>query len=240
MMPGRFERKYRMPDQDRAYLMEYWRPFLRPAPYTDERARYPVLSQYFDTPDLRFHREKHDGIGVRRKVRLRTYGTRFREGAVSFLEIKRRTNDAVDKVRLQLPGFDRSQRDPGRWSTLGVPGVEPFCASYEYYRLRPSAQVLYIREAYESVLGDGFRITFDSLLMGLHPEEELSRETFYDRSRAILPETEVILEIKGRETTPGWVQRGIRWCELQQETVPKYVLAVEALNLVRLTSGAFA
>jgi hypothetical protein len=239
-MAPRFERKYRLPDRDRAYLLEYWRPFLMPAPFADARGTYPVLSQYFDSPDLRFHREKHAGIGLRRKLRLRTYGTRFREGEACFLEIKRRTHETVSKLRVRLPGFQGDHLDPGRWSSLDLPGLDPFRAAHEIHRLRPSAQVLYLREPYEAVADADLRVTFDSMLMGLHPGEELRRDVFYDCSRAILPETEFILEIKGPGLLPGWVRRGIEWCELEQETVPKYVMAVEALNLVRLASGVHA
>lgn len=239
-MKGRFERKYRLGDRDRAYLLECWRPRLVRAPFTDGRATYPVLSQYFDSPDFFCHRHKHDGVGIRRKFRLRSYGTRFGRDTPCFLEIKRRTSDAVSKKRVQLPAFQPEYLDPGCWASLAVPGLDPFCAAYEAHRLRPSAQVFYVREAYEALGADELRITVDSMLMALHPGEVLSRALFYDRSRAVLPETEMILEIKGPDRLPPWVYRGIEWCELRQDTVPKYVMAVEALNLVQLNAGVLA
>jgi hypothetical protein len=75
--------------------------------------------------------------------------------------------------------------------------------------------------------------------MGLYPGERLSRRTVYERSRAVLPDNGCILEIKGRSTLPAWVRHGIRWAELQQETVPKYVMVVDKLGLDTTGKGVF-
>ncbi len=239
-MSERLERKYRLRHAAREYLLAYWRPYLVRAPYTNHDGVYPILSQYFDSPALTFYHEKHAGIGLRRKVRLRAYGYRFTEGGTCFLEIKRRTHEAVGKLRVPLPGFERRFLSPAGWRALALPALDPFCALAETHLLRPSAQVLYLREAYEGIIDPGLRITFDSALTGFHPGEEVTREVLYDRSRALLPETETILEVKNGGALPAWVRRGIEWTEITQEPIPKYVLAVDALNLVALKTGVFA
>jgi len=114
--------------------------------------------------------------------------------------------------------------------------MSPVLALLESHRLRKSAQVLYLREAYQGAEDPRLRLTFDSTLMGLHPGEACSRAMLYDRSRSILPEWKVILEIKNHGPLPAWIRQGIRWADLQQETVPKYVMAVDALNLKKLSS----
>lgn len=235
---ARFEFKYRLPDRKRAFLRALWQPFLAKAPFTNEAAEYPVLSQYYDSPDLVFYREKLAGNGHRKKVRLRTYGWRFRPGEVCFLEIKHRTHELVYKTRVRVPEFRREFLEPNSWPALGDE-TGPFCALSETHRLRRTAQVLYLREAYQGVLEPNLRVTFDSALVGLHPGETVTWDLLAQRSRAVLPETEVILEIKAQPPLPSWIRRGIRWADLQQETVPKYVMAVESLNLVKLATGVY-
>ncbi len=237
---GRFERKYRLTAKARAFLLAYWRPFVTRAQFTNRDAVYPVLSQYFDSRDLVFRREKYAGVGFRKKIRLRTYGYRLDAGSPCFLEIKWRTNEAVSKTRLPLPSYHPDYLDPARWQDLEGPGADLFASYYETHWLRPSAQTFYLREAYESLLDPGLRVTFDSYLIGLHPGEVLSRSLLYERSRMLIPETVVILEVKGRGQLPRWIRRGVQWCNLQQETVPKYVMAVDALNLVNLSTGIYA
>ena len=70
-----------------------------------------ILSQYYDSPDLLFYREKLDGVARRVKLRIRTYGLQFKPGSTTFLEIKLRTND-----RVRAPNR-RSRAACERWAT---------------------------------------------------------------------------------------------------------------------------
>ena len=77
----RDEFKYIVSHDVRERILERWRRHLRRDPHTNEDAVTPILSQYYDSPQLLFYEEKMDGIGpLRSKVRLRTYGTEFRPG----------------------------------------------------------------------------------------------------------------------------------------------------------------
>lgn len=57
---------------------------------------YTVKTLYLDTPDLLYYYEKMDGLKVRKKLRIRTYGD---DHSTAFLEIKRRYIDIVVKER---------------------------------------------------------------------------------------------------------------------------------------------
>ena len=77
-------------------------------------------------------------------------------------------------------------------------------------------------------------MTFDSVLRGLHPGERLTRGLLLDGMRSLMPDTLVILEVKATAGIPGWIHEGVIAAELRQQTIPKYVTAVEVLGLLDL------
>jgi hypothetical protein len=239
--PFRNELKFLLHYGTRELLLERWRRYLVRAPFTDEHAMSPILSQYYDSPDLRFYWEKLDGVGLRNKVRLRVYSHRFTPGQTAFLEIKHRYNDKVRKHRQKYDNFDPSLLDPGNWKFDDPQMESAFVALLERYRLRRSAQTYYQREAYEGAVESDVRVTFDTNLIGLHPGENLTRRVMLDRSRHLMPDTLVILEVKSTKGIPNWVHEGVVTFELQQKTIPKYISAVEVLRLPDLyTAGVYA
>jgi hypothetical protein len=241
MRPFRRELKFLIHHSVRRMLLERWRRYLVRAPFTNQHAVTSILSQYYDSPQLTFYHEKLDGLQVRNKVRLRTYGHRFRRGETTILEIKHRNGDFVRKYRYPIPDFDERHLDPASWAFEDPAMESAFLGLRERYRLRPSAQVYYQREAYQGAVESDLRVTFDTCVLGLHPGEKLSPELLFDRSRWLLPDTLVILEVKATQGIPGWVHDGVVACELQQQTLPKYVTAVEVLGLLDLTAtGVYA
>ena len=236
----RYELKYIIPRELKELIFAYWMQYLMKAPYTDELGQYPILSQYYDTADFLFHSEKLAGIGIRRKVRLRTYGYGFRPHQVTFLEIKQRVqNDQSIKARKLIKSFHPKFIDPENWPYNEDYEFGRFCALRDYHSLRLSAQVFYFREAYQGTLDPDLRITFDSSLIALHPGENLTRDLLYDQSRTYLPESKVILEIKNNGPLPDWVHDMIQQVEIVQEPVPKYVMAVDFLRIIDITRGAY-
>lgn len=235
MRPFRSEWKFLLHHDTKRVLLERWRPYLVRAPFTNEYAVSPILSQYYDSPHLDFFHDKIEGIGIRDKVRLRTYGHAFEEGATTFLEIKQRSNDLVRKFRYRMPAFHPEQLDPERWRFDDAEMESAFQSLRERYRLRASAQTWYQREAYEGAVESDLRVTFDSVLRGLHPGEVLTRELLYDDARRLMPDTLVILEVKATRAVPPWIHEGVLAAELRRQTIPKYVTAVDVLGLPALS-----
>jgi hypothetical protein len=241
MRPFREELKFLIHHSTHRLLLERWRRYLVRAPFTNRYAVSPILSQYYDSPSLEFYHEKLAGIAYRNKVRLRVYGQAFERGQTAFLEIKQRHNNRVRKHRYRIPGFDEGYLDPIRWRIDDTEVADAFMELYERYRLRPSAQVYYQREAYEGAVETDVRVTFDTCVLGLHPRERLSRGMLFDSSRRLLSDTLVILEVKATNGVPPWVHDGVVVAELQQQTIPKYITAVEVLRLrEHRASGVFA
>jgi hypothetical protein len=86
-------------------------------------------------------------------------------------------------------------------------------------------RVRYRREAWVSVDQAPVRITFDDQLAGARtPTPEFGMHSGPWRAIA-LPKT--ILEIKFTERIPAWVRHLVQVHELQRQSVPKYVMAVD-------------
>ena len=232
MRPPRTELKFLVHHSVCATLLERWRPYLTRAPFTNRFGVTPILSQYYDSPALDFYHEKLAGVGVRNKVRLRTYGFRFCSGQATFLEIKQRFNDPVRKVRYRIPDYREELLDPSNWTFTDPSAESAFGVLNERYRLCRSAQVFYLREAYEGIMDCELRVTCDTNLIGLHPRERLTRDVLDAGSRSLMADSLVILEVKSCKRMPGWVLDGVCAAELQHQSVPKYITAVESLGMI--------
>ena len=230
MRPFREELKFIIDHAQKDAVLERWRRHLHRDPFTNDYAATPILSQYYDSPMLDFYEEKLSGIQFRNKVRLRCYGYRFEPGATAFLEIKQRLGDHVRKIRQKF-SFEPARLEPSSWRFDSAEHASAFGVLLERYRLVPSAQVWYQREAYESVVESDIRVTFDSCLMALHPGVQLTPAMLADPTTKLISESFFILEVKSTNGIPRWVTDGARAVEMVQRPVPNYVMAVEALGL---------
>ena len=73
MRPFRQELKFLIHHSVRRMLLERWRRYLVRAPFTNQHAVTPVLSQYYDSPHLTFYHEKLAGIRLRNKEVIELY-----------------------------------------------------------------------------------------------------------------------------------------------------------------------
>lgn len=243
-MSGRIELKYLVDWRQREILLNALRPYLEAAAHTDERASYPILSLYFDTPSLLFYDEKLDGEMLRTKVRLRGYGVELSKLAPCFLEIKRKVDSRILKYRKQFDRFDPALLEPASWQ-LGVdPEADPqgaqIAAAFHRYRLRPVVQTLYRRETYESSFVRTLRLAFDSQLLALYPDQRYDRSLYDDERHRCLADTEFIFEIKSDGRLPPWILEGIRAAGITQRAISKYVLGVDKLGLAKKEIGVYA
>jgi hypothetical protein len=229
--PYRNELKYSIHYSARELLLQHWDRYIMKAAFTNQHAVSPVLSQYYDSPDLAFVYHKKEGLRFRNKVRLRVYAQNFEAGALAFLEIKSRRNDYVKKYRQKILCLDpETDIDPDRWRFDDPEARDTFCELRERFRLRASAQTYYQREAYEGIVENDVRITFDSHLIGLYPGERVTSKVLNDQSRSLMPDTNIILELKSTKNFPAWIYDGIKRAELRQQPVPKYTTAIKILK----------
>lgn len=194
--------------------------------------RYHVRSLYFDDPCWSAFHDKMDGVPVRSKFRLRTYGRAPDPGAPWFLEQKGRRGPLVHKDRARAgPGLDRGLRGDALTAALRLqvePGglLDRFAFTSLRRRLRPRVRVDYLRRAYSCRTDPDFRLTFDSELEASDTDGMFTPAPV----RRLLPGL-VVLEIKFRRHVPPWFQRLSRRCSLRAGSLSKVCLAIERLGL---------
>ena len=231
-MAGRFELKYLVDSRVQVALQRLMRARMLRAEHASEDGTYHVLSQYYDGPGLPFYFDKIAGLEDRVKVRLRTYGMAFGPDAPWFLELKKKQNAAVAKLRIQLEPGSIDPSDPRSWDAIRHGEAGAFLAARDLMQLEPTAQVWYQREALASA-DDGLRITLDTTIRALFPGERMERRMLYDSERAALPDRYAVVEIKAAQTFPHWLTELIQRASLAPEAISKYVHAINALGLSR-------
>lgn len=231
-MAGRFELKYLVDTRIQTALCSLMRARMLRGEFVEEDGTYHVLSQYFDGPGLPFFFDKLDGAESRVKVRLRTYGFRFGPRSPWFLELKKKQNWAVSKLRIQLEPGTIDPYDPASWDAIRHPELGSFLAARDLMQLQPTAQIWYQREALADA-EDKLRITWDTTIRALWPGEEMSHALLYDPERAAVPDRLAVVEIKSAQTLPHWLTELIQRAGLSPVSVSKYVHAVNALGLSR-------
>lgn len=239
-MSGRIELKYLVDWRQREILLGAYRPYLEAAAHTDERASYPILSLYFDTPSLLFYDEKNDGEMLRTKVRLRGYGVELPQLAPCFLEVKSKVDSRIIKYRKLFDRFEPALLDPAAWRLENDPQAAQIALALHRYRLRPAVQTLYRRETYETPFVRTLRLSFDSQLLALYPGQRFDRSLLDDERHRCLADTQFIFEIKSDGRLPPWILEGIRAADLQQRAISKYVLCIDKLGLAQKEIGVYA
>ncbi len=236
-MPGRQESKYVIP----VYAMDDLRAAVAPYVRADNHRAlqhsniYEIRSIYFDSFDLKDYYEKHAGLQMRKKLRMRGYNTMTEESEV-FLEIKWKNNLFISKdrtpikykdARAILAGGDLDNYFPYR---KDFPQAREKASKFLFYLKRhsrvPLNLVTYTREAYIGKFNHSDRVTFDSHIRSMmYPglddlfEEERLR-TFLDR--------EFVLEYKSENPMPEWFKKIIRRFNLRKQAFSKYVRGIDA------------
>ena len=222
---NRFELKYRLHyEQVKAFLGRI-AEYVRPDPHNEALGFYPIVSLYYDSPDLVCFREKMNGLKFRRKVRIRLYNEDHNQ---AFLEIKQRVDRTIQKRRARGPlGQIMSHLDltEGRMDASSDDEVygEAFFLVHER-RLEPKIIVSYNREAYFGIYEPGLRITVDKYLR--YGKYIGDFDFSFCGGAFFLPHYDVILEVKFNDAIPLWLCNALNSFNFQQTRISKYSKAV--------------
>lgn len=228
----RFEYKFRLTAAQRVALLTDFAAHLEVDLAGSPTWHYPVVSLYYDTPQLDSHWDAWRGLPVRRKLRLRLYGSA--DGSLPlacFLEIKHKdgAEDAKRRLRLPLAEALRAGRGeaisvaPGDQSTLAeitrlirVGGLQPTCVM-RYHR-----QALFLQDG---TMAEPLRVTFDQNIKArftqLTPEPEDPGCTL-----PVLAEEQCLLELKGAGAVPFALARTLSAWGIYPRPFSKYSEAV--------------
>ena len=227
-LTSRHECKYFVPAGTLPALRALSRPFVQ----LDEFARraptrrYTLSSLYLDGPTLPLYRQTIEGHRNRFKLRIRSYSDD--PAAPVYCEVKKRAERVVLKVRVPLERRVAEELLSGRPRVAASdPRVAEFLASSSNVEAVPSLRVRYEREAYESKALDPVRLTIDTAVSfaRFDPAAPLSLS---GAGWSPTPVEGAIVEIKFVDRCPSWVTRIVDELQLWRESIPKYVLSVDA------------
>ena len=232
---GRFELKFPVPEADVGKLQRLLSRYLATDVYGSQGA-YTVRSIYFDSPTLTAYHEKLAGICHRQKLRVRGYDTPTSNANV-FLEIKRKDDMIISKVRSKVPYADLDYLFPheslsGSVFSNQTGGDDPgqFLYNVRRHRMRPVVLIKYNRIAYYAPSGSQLRVTIDR---DIRAAAKTSMNDLFseDPTLPVLPGV-AVLEVKFPVRMPPWLESYIDCHGYEREAVSKYALGIDRCGIV--------
>ena len=228
----RYEFKYIITQTQKAKLLKAMEPYMD----LDQYGRTVIRNIYFDTDNYRLIRKSIEGPTYKEKLRIRSYD-RAEPKSTVFVELKKKYQSVVYKRRLSLSESSAMNWISGEEScveeTQISKEIEYFLSYYE--NLHPVVFLSYEREAYYSLSGDDFRITFDDTI--LCRQEELSLESDV-WGIPILEEDKILMEIKCSAGIPLWLLHILSEEHIYKTSFSKYGTAYRTIIYPQLKEAA--
>jgi len=239
---GRHELKYFIPEDWIEDIKKDVAAYTRYDPHSEELPdrKYIIRSIYFDNDNLDFYYEKLDGVRIRKKLRIRTYGNGG-DNSVYFLEIKHRYSNVIYKERakvtpeLYIPYIFMRKKFNGelKCDKNLKRLLQRYSYNIEFHDLRPTVLVAYEREALVGINNPRIRITFDTNL-SMYPFPD--HNDFF--TQHLIPVTSIqkpILEIKFDYYMPEWLRKIVKKYALYRQSISKYCLCIDEIYRYRNT-----
>ena len=233
---ARYEFKYLLTSKEREVIEDEISHFMTFDGHAHEALEnsYFVRSLYFENADGSNYYEKIDGVGVRRKFRIRTYERQYSEGLPIYLELKGRKNERTYKLRTKIEEEHiQLFTNPQAHDTLikefdGHPLIEQFVYESHRKRVEPKVLVDYIRRPYTSDFDLNFRVTFDNRLSAAAANQLFVKGN--QNWRNCLPGY-TIIEIKFHRKIPAWFHRILQVNDMRRLSISKFCKGMEACDL---------
>jgi hypothetical protein len=230
---NRIECKFLVPEATAARVLRAVQPFVAPDPHAARAAdhSYPVVSLYLDDDARSLYRETREGVARRYKLRIRAYDDDPRSPC--FLEVKRRDDRIVQKMR--CPILRASLPDllagapihPTPDSARQRAVLDEFRRLMALRRARPATLVRYQRQAYVGLDDQDVRVTVDRRLCAM-PTDRMAI-VFDGAGYRTTPMPGVVLELKFTDRMPPWMHGAIAANDLRRVSCSKYCISLDAL-----------
>ena len=219
----RYELKYLINKKEKEEILLAMKPHMK----LDDYGRTVIRNIYFDTENFRLIRRSLEKPVYKEKLRIRSYKPVQITDPV-FVEIKKKYKSVVYKRRLLLP--EKTVMESFR---TGEP--LPVCSQIgdeiqyfrEYYKnLQPSVFLSYEREAFYSLDGSDFRVTFDENILYRRNDISLGSEIY---GHPLLGKQQTLMEIKTSGGIPLWMSETLTKHHLYKTSFSKYGSAYQRM-----------
>lgn len=229
--------KYLVSESKTAAIAQFIKPYVRLDRYCKSQANgsYPIVNLYLDSEDLQLCQQSIQGHKNRFKLRIRSYTDD--PDYPRFFEVKRRANTIIIKDRARVMASSVAPLISGTFCLPQGNGaerqtLEQFLLYMTGINARPVVRTRYQRWAFEDILDNTVRVTFDrdiSFNVTSHPDVGLNGKGWYR-----LPWNDVVLEIKFTGRYPAWLGRMIKCFDLRHQSVSKYVHSLKQASRASL------
>ena len=220
----RYELKYLMSTRQKELLIEVMKPYMA----LDQFGHSTIRNVYYDTDTYRLIRCSLEKPAYKEKLRIRSYEKANGNSAV-FVELKKKYKSVVYKRRIVMPKQQAADWLSGK---CPCPQQNQISREIDYFRsfyktLHPAVCLSYEREAFYSLAGDDFRVTFDENI--LYRENDLSLDTeIY--GTPLLRDGQVLMELKTPGGIPLWMSHFLTKQRIRKTSFSKYGTAFQMMQ----------
>ena len=219
----RYEMKYMMTRQQKRKVLEAMFPYMK----LDTYGHTIIRNIYLDTDNYRLVRRSIEKPVYKEKLRIRSY-TQVQPQDKVFIELKKKYDDVVYKRREGLTQFETLEWLAGETSfpkdTQIGNEIDYFFKFYQ--TLKPKVFLSYEREAFYSLDGSDFRVTFDENILARQEELSLSKSVW---GESLIDDEQVLMEIKTSGGIPLWMTKVLTQEKLYKTSFSKYGTAYQKI-----------
>lgn len=216
MIFKRYEMKYQLTQKQKMSILKVMEPYMK----LDKYGRATIRNIYFDTESYQLIRRSLERPAYKEKLRLRSYGRPMAEDTV-FVELKKKYQSVVYKRRLTLP---QGQAMECLCSGKQLPvqsqiakEINYFCSYYQ--KLSPTVFLSYEREAFYSLDGSDFRVTFDENILSRQMDLSLGSDIY---GTQLIDQGMSLMEIKTSGGIPLWMVEYLTKNKIFKTSFSKY------------------
>lgn len=230
----RYELKFMLTAEQKERVLKAMEPYMA----LDQYGRTTIRNIYFDTDNYRLIRRSIERPAYKEKLRIRSY-KRVGPDSPVFVELKKKYQSVVYKRRLVMLEEEAMKwMEEGHHNDKGTQISNEIDYFLEYYEtLRPKVFLSYEREAYYSLDGGDFRVTFDDNILCRQEDLSLESEPY---GVPLLEDGKALMEIKCFGGIPLWMTEILSKEHIYKTSFSKYGTYYQKYIIPKLKEATYA
>ena len=228
---SRYELKYLLNPAQKKHILGAMEGHMK----LDAYGRTTIRNIYYDTPNYRLARQSLERPVYKEKLRVRSY-TQADPFTPVYVELKKKYDGVVYKRRIGLP-----EKEAMAWVAGAAPCSrdEQIVREIDWFRdfyacLEPKVFLSYEREAYFSLDGSDFRVTFDESIVSRQRDMSLCGGVW---GTPLLGPGQTLMEIKCAGGIPLWMVEVLSEQRIYKTSYSKYGTAYQTMIFPYLQGG---